>query len=183
MKNLRQRQERKPRAGGWRRLWPNGIAGLKVPEPIAKPQQIEHISGWVYGPYTRPGAVTVISAIENCQYPDGIGGGPQYHLSISIVPSQRASDPICQAVLEHFGMVGAEEDNHEPGFHRNFWVPLDPAHRAECQCKETEDVITEANGHVWTNPKPETGEACRGCEHAHIFGGVCSIHQKASKRA
>ncbi len=72
--------------------------------------------------------------------------------------------------------MGAEEDNHEPGNARHFFVPVDKAKRGICECKTTEEVHVEPNGHTWTNPRPETGEACRGCETAHITGNACPIH-------
>jgi len=115
---------------------------------------------------------TVISSLLNAELPDGSGIGLQWHISIS----NRGERPkTVGTVLRAFGMSDAEEDNHHPGAARHFFLPLDPAHRVDCECKETEDTIVEPDGYRWTNPKPGTGP-CRGCELEAAIGKPCPIH-------
>lgn len=132
----------------------------------------EFASIWVRG------KVSVISALEIADYPDGSGEkGPQWHLSIAAL-GRRASDTQVRQALADFGMVGAEEDNHEPGIARHFWRPVDPARRTDCECKESEMVVVEPDGHTWSNARAE--EECRGCEYeatvGRVLGRVCPIH-------
>jgi hypothetical protein len=156
-------RERQPRDSGWTYVFasviPSGDAVLSA-------------SQW------RSGPVRVTSALEDAEYPDGIGGGPQWHISISAM-GKRPKEHHVRRALRAFGMVSAEEDNHHPGVARHFWMPVDPAHRVECQCKTDEDVIVDPDGYEWTNPKPESGEECRGCEFEKMRGKPCPIHRAA----
>ncbi len=77
-------------------------------------------------------------------------------------------------------MVGAEEDNHHPGNARHFWRPLDPSHRVDCECKEDEVLVTDADGYRWTNP--QDGEPCRGCDFESLTGKPCPLHTMRSDR-
>jgi hypothetical protein len=126
--------------------------------------------------------VRVISTLERAEYPDGSGEvGPQWHISIAR-PNQRPHADDVELGLRAFDMVGAEEDNHHPGVARHFWKPVDPARRTDCECKVTEAVIVDPDGYTWTNPKPETGEACCDCEMATWPGfenKPCPIHGAA----
>lgn len=157
--------ERRPRGNGWIRLYGSLAEQLGASE-IAR-------SAWTYG------RISVISALCNAEMPDGNGVGLQWHISISRRGTRRPSSSDARKALRSFGIGGAEEDNHEPGNARHFWIPVDPARRVDCQCKVDEDVIVEPDGHRWTNPKPETGEGCRGCSTAGITGRACPIHAKA----
>lgn len=132
----------------------------------------------------RHDGTRVITAIENADAPDGSGEAiPQWHVSISQQGRRPAADAVDRA-LRAFSMVGAEEDNHHPGIARHFWLPVDPERRVACECKATEDLHVEDDGYAWTNPKPETGEACRGCELAQAIGTRCPIHKpKRTSRA
>lgn len=167
MKNLRQKQERRPHDGGWAQI------PLPAFPPGYPPQGTLSLTRW-----TRDG-VMVMSALEYAQYPDGDGAGPIWHISIS-KDGQRAGDDICQATLATFGLEGADEDNHEPGVGRNFWLPVDPSKRTGCECKETERVVVEPNGHVWTTPA-DPAEGCRGCKYEFLFGKPCPIHKPAQQ--
>lgn len=154
-------EERKPRGAGW----------LHVHHPVdGRPAEGEFArSIWRYG------KILAISAVGNFEMPDGDGVGLQWHVSISR-SGRRPSPADVRKALRSFGMEGAEEDNHEPGNARHFWLVVDPARRVACQCKTDEDVIVEPDGHRWTNPKPETGEACRGCLTSPITGQLCPLH-------
>jgi hypothetical protein len=69
----------------------------------------------------------------------------------------------------------AEVDNHHPGHAVNLFLPVDPAHRVDCECKDEEQLVLESDGYTWTTPKDGP---CRGCELAQVLPGLrrCSIH-------
>jgi hypothetical protein len=128
------------------------------------------VSAWQRGP------ACVISALELAEYPDGNGFGPTWHVSVSRL-GKRPKWHDVRGALRAFGIVTeAEEDNHHPGSARHFWVPLDPARRAECQCNVDEAVVVDRDGYVWTNPKDGS---CRGCEFTRLTGKACPLHQEA----
>lgn len=156
-------RERTPRGNDWTYVLDTGVP----PE-----RQIISASRW------RSGPILVLSALEHAEYPDGNGSGPQWHISISAM-GKRPKDHHTRRALRAFGMVGTEEDNHHPGVARHYWLPVDPAHRVDCQCKTDEDVIVDPDGYEWTNPKPESGEECRGCEFQRLRGKPCPIHSEA----
>lgn len=58
---------------------------------------------------------------------------------------------VLARVLRDFDMVGAEEDNHQPGIARNFWRLCDAAPDApsQCECKSDETTIVETDGFTW----------------------------------
>lgn len=128
------------------------------------------LSGWT------DGAILVISAIADMTAPDASGDViPQWHVSIT----DRGARPGAAAVhraLAAFDMLGAEEDNHHPGQARNFFLPVDPARRVDCECKATEQTIRERDGYTWTNP---IDGPCRGCELERVLGRPCPIHRCA----
>jgi hypothetical protein len=96
-----------------------------------------------------------ISAIEMAEAPDGSGETiPQWHLSVSVLSrTRRARGHEVRQALRDFGLEGAEEDNHEPGAARHFWMPVDPGRRVDCECKTTEEVVVEPDGHRWSRPR------------------------------
>jgi hypothetical protein len=124
-------------------------------------------SAWQKGP------ICVLSALNIAELPDKSGLGPQWHISISR-RGKRPRPTDIRSALRAFGMATAEEDNHHPGVARHFWLPIDPAHRVDCECKVDEEVITESDGYRWTNPRDE---ACRGCEYERMTGRPCLIHR------
>jgi hypothetical protein len=130
--------------------------------------QSAHTSAWASGP------IRVISELAEAESPVCKGQTvPQWHLSIT-TKGNRPKPHHVRRALRAFGMTGAEEDNHYPGAARYFWLPVYPAHRADCECKETEVTVVDADGYRWQNPRDE-GE-CRGCEYEAIFGRVCPLH-------
>lgn len=159
-------RERQPTGRRWGRL----VA------PAAIERQALACSMWCRGSFT------VISALELAKYPDGPGVGPQWHISISQAwtPEGNGRARVVSGVLRSFGMSRAEEDNHHPGQARHFWLPVDPAHRVDCECKETEVTIVEPDGYRWTNP---TDAPCRGCEFEELLGAPCSIHAERTGAA
>lgn len=128
------------------------------------------VSAW------QNGSTCVVSALEIAEYPDGKGVGPQWHVSVSRagpVKNGRPHTHDMRRARRAFGMQRAEEDNHHPGIANHLWLPVDPAHRVDCQCKEDEAIVVEADGYTWTNPRDG---ACRGCEFAGLVGRPCQLH-------
>jgi hypothetical protein len=149
-------REKHPRTGGWQ------YRG-------AAPQLRPPASVW------QKGRFLVVSSLDQAELPDGSGqSGPQWHLSISILgAARRARDEEVARALAVFGLAGAEEDNHEPGRARHFWLVVDPARRVECECKTTETVSVEPDGHRWSTPKEGP---CSGCANALLTGMPCTLH-------
>jgi hypothetical protein len=152
-------RERTPSGPGWE-------------GPIRLPVKGQY--GW------KKGDITVVSDIKVMELPDGSGSGPQWHISVCF-KGKRPKDNVVKQALRAFGFWGEkyDEDNHHPGNARHFFLVVDPSRRVDCQCKIDEEVVTELDGYKWTNPKPETGEECRGCEMARWpLGKPCTIHGK-----
>lgn len=160
--------ERRPRPGEWTFAGP-----LTTPGSIAS-------SVW------RSGPITVVSSLQMADLPDRSGVGPQWHVSISN-SGKRPKPHHVRRALRAFGMVGAEEDNHHPGNARHFWLPCDPAHRVDCECKVDEVTIVEPDGYRWTNPVGAAALECRGCEHERVMATLgraapCPIHLPGTAR-
>ena len=149
--------ERRPRSPGWTRVEDVPLH----PRPLAA-------SRWMRG------RVLVLSALEDVEYPDGRGRGPQWHISISR-SGRRPSESDVRCALRSFRMVGTEEDNHHPGVARHFWLPVDRARRVDCECKVEDEVIREPDGYTWSNPRG-MGEACQGCAYGALHGKPCPLH-------
>lgn len=77
---------------------------------------------------------------------------PQLHVSISD-DGARASDETIRGVLADFGFEGAEEDNHQPGIARHFWLDEGARVQPECECKKVEETVTEPDGFKWQRPR------------------------------
>lgn len=124
----------------------------------------------------RNGLLFVLATAEVMEAPDGSGDAIPHWLVSVTRKGKRASDEDTQKVLRAFGMVGADEDNHTPGQSRAFFMPCDPGRRVGCECKVTEQTITEADGYQWTTPTQAAGEQCRGCEYGRKFRCACPFH-------
>lgn len=148
--------EKRPTGGSWK-PW-------KAPPPVLWAESVVSCSLW------GKRSIRVISALELVKYPTGDEIGPQWHISIS-TKGERPKNVF--AILRDFGMSHGEEDNHHPGIARHFWLPIDPAHRADCECKADEVTIVEPDGYRWTNPRD--GE-CRGCQLESMTGRKCPMH-------
>lgn len=153
-------REKRPRSSEW-----TEVRCPPTAEGIAR-------SAWVSGP------VFVISTLIECDLPDGAGVGLTWHLSLTR-KGKRARPTDARRVLRAFDLVGVEEDNHHPGQARQFFQPVDPAHRVSCECKTSEEQIVEPDGFRWSNPRPGQG-ACRGCELEDVMGVPCRLHAKGA---
>ena len=125
----------------------------------------------------QSGRVLVLSSIAPMQLPGAPEGvvGPTWLVSVSS-RGRRAKPHEIRRALRAFDMTHAEEDNHEPGIARKFFMPVDPAFRGVCECKVEERVVTEADGYQWTTPREGP---CRGCAYEALTGRLCSIHGTA----
>ena len=142
-------------------------------------RQVLQIDGRDLYCYAR-GTLWAHSSIDNMELPKRPGAtGPTWLVSISR-SGARASDDEVRDVLIAFGMHEAEEDNHEPGVARKFFLIVDPAERTACECKADEEQIVEPDGFTWSNPKPGSGEECRGCSYGRSVGKACPIHGATS---
>lgn len=101
---------------------------------------------------------------------------PTWMLAVSRNHRRPTDNDIARA-LRAFSMQEAIEDNHEPGVKRMFFLPVDPAQRAECECKTDEALVTEPDGYQWSNNLDPL--KCRGCEYQRAYGKRCPIHSGA----
>lgn len=146
---------------------PRGSEWTRLPDMQAPGRLLVEV--WVSGP------IRVTSSLSSMELPDGSGElGPQWLIGIS-ANSKRPKPHHVRRALRAFGMTEAEEDNHEPGVARKFFLVVDPTRRTDCECKETEETVVEPDGFTWQNPKPDAGP-CRGCEYERLSGRPCPIH-------
>jgi len=54
-------------------------------------------------------------------------------------------DDKIKQYLKDFNFSDAEEDNHEPGFARKFFLAVEEKHRKKCECKDEEQVRLSEN--------------------------------------
>ena len=133
----------------------------------------ERISLGRFGQGWERRGVVVMSTLDQAKLPQRDEIGPQWHISISNGGRYRPTQAEVDRALRDFDMVGAEEDNHHPGIARHFWMPVDPAFRVPCECKEDEVEVVDADGYRWSNDASE----CRGCEIARaIPWRTCPLH-------
>lgn len=157
-------ERRPPANSGWR----------EVPCPPDLRAQSLSASAWKAGP------ITVLSELALAQSAvNPAVNVPQWHVSIT-TKGKRPKPHHVRRALRAFGMVGGEEDNHYPGNARCFWLAVDPAHRADCECKDTEHTVVEADGYRWQNPEDDA--RCRGCEYEADFGRPCPVHGVAEAK-
>lgn len=79
---------------------------------------------------------------------------PHWHVSVSM-NGQRANNEQVAIALRHFDMQAAEEDKHHSGNARHFFLLADlkPGEVAECECKETEEVVVEPDGYTYSRER------------------------------
>jgi len=149
---------------------PTGAAWQQSNHDVTQFTHSRHVSGWTRGRYF------VISELVDTEMPDGSGDmGPSWHVSISKRGARVRDSKVIRKMLRDFGMLGAEEDNHEPGEARNFWLVVDPMRRVDCECKTDETLHREANGQVWSSHVDP--EKCGGCLLAQLMPGrTCPVH-------
>ena len=163
---------KRPRGKGWRRL----------PLPaIARPSNALDIGG----AFARYDGTKVFSMLVVAELPgEPAASGPTWHLSVSRY-LHRPSDALVRRVLQAFDLVGAEEDNHNPGIARDFFQPVDSSRRGLCECKLEEETVVEPDGYTWTSPHRGRRDPreCRGCQYEQMVLSLgrhapCPIHRQ-----
>lgn len=157
MTNLAPTRERWP---GGRHWWPTRVNSVANPNTRSW-------SAWTNG------KLLAISALEMAELPDASGPGLQFHVSISAM-GKRCDDEQARRALKAFRLVGAEQDNHEPGNAKHFWLPVDPAHRVDCECKASEIPMVEPDGHRWSRDRDPA--KCGGCALERAGVRRCPVH-------
>ena len=115
---------------------------MKKPQP-RKPQGF----GWKIIGVTRDYTAWQnghISALSSVAYISDEHLPPHWEwlISFSNMGRQRLSNKDIAPALKAFGAEDFEEDNHEPGIARKYWLAVDEKYRKPCPCKD-ETVITE----------------------------------------
>ena len=121
----------------------------------------------------QSGPVVVISSLDMAKLPQSEEIGPQWHVSVS-ADGKRPKPHHVRRALRAFDMADAEEDNHHPGVARHFFMPVDPAARVTCECKEDETTIVEPDGYTWS----QAAGHCGGCDLQRATGKTCSVHKQ-----
>lgn len=132
-----------------------------------------------------PRKLLVISSLTYAKAPRGPDVILQWHVSVSRSIRSGPTAPTDEDLLlvrRAFGMVDAEEDNHHPGNARHLWLPVNPARRVGCECKDDEIQVTEPSGYVWSQAVASTVHPrwCRACEIAVLTRRPCPLHGAAS---
>lgn len=68
----------------------------------------------------------------------------EWLISFSAMGRRRLSNKEISIMLPMFSAEEFEEDNHEKGVSRKFWLAVEKKHRVPCPCKD-EMVITEGD--------------------------------------
>lgn len=87
-----------------------------------------------------------LCALSSVAYLQDEHQGPHWEwvVSFSDRGNKRLSDADIRYCLQAFEAEGFEEDNHERGIARKFWLAIDPQYRKPCPCKD-ETVIVEGD--------------------------------------
>lgn len=107
---------------------------------------------------------------------------PQWLVSVSSAGRrgrQRPTDDELARALRDFGMEKAEEDNHEPGVARKFFLLVDarPQDPPICECKETEETVREPDGYAWQKDRGVSEEEARAkTESLHRVARLMQEH-------
>jgi hypothetical protein len=151
-------KERRPPVGSaWRQM-------PAAPAVLAMPGVVE-ASCWSLR------EILVVSTLNEGELPRG-GQGLAWHVSASTIGARRCNDRQMARVRRDFRMIEAEEDNHRSGVARNLFLLVDPAFRVACECKETEEQVTEPDGYRWSK-----SQDCPDCEIRQLVGaGPCLAH-------
>lgn len=127
----------------------NGWRQSTVPIP-SLPNSI-FISAWRQGKFFAISELAMIGAPR-----DESRIIQQWIISISRKGNRRPTIREVRRVLRDFNMWPAEEDNHERGQARKFWMPVDPAERVDCACKADEETVVEPDGYRWSRKRVES---------------------------
>lgn len=80
---------------------------------------------------------------------------PEMHwewlVSFSVVGYTRVSNKDLKWILRDWKMEQFEEDNHESGIARKFWLAVDERFRKPCPCKD--EIIKSEGEYEWSEKK------------------------------
>ena len=106
-----------------------------------------------YGATIWANSAQIIVAISGVHWVANSVDPPHWEWCISFSSNGgRCSDNQIEYALEAFDFEGAEEDNHEPGIARKFWLAVDEKYRKPCPCKD-EEIVTESDGYQWSKKR------------------------------
>ena len=72
-------------------------------------------------------------------------------MSFSMRGQRHLTKKEMNRVIKDWKMEEFEEDNHERGIARKFWMAVDPKYRIPCPCKD-EEIVTEGD-YQWSRKK------------------------------
>ena len=77
----------------------------------------------------------------------------EWLISFSRLGKARLSDKEIRQCLKDFDALDFEEDNHEPGISRKFWLAVDHKYRKPCPCKD--EVIVAEDEYLYSKKKSD----------------------------
>lgn len=75
-------------------------------------------------------------------------------VSFSYMGKRALNNKEIKSCLKDWGIEDFEEDNHEPGIARKFFLPVDPAFRKPCPCKN-EEVVHYKGDYFYSRKRKE----------------------------
>lgn len=132
---------------------PSGTSWQEMEAPAQLRRDSIAISAWSNGPFI------VVSSLITTRHHGG-NVGPEWLISISRRKrrSKRCKNREVRRLLRDFAMWPCEEDNHELGIARKFWLPVDPSERGVCECKTDEEQVVESDGYTWSRKRNQSVE-------------------------
>lgn len=111
----------------------------------------EHYTAWQNGIYC---ALSSVVHVFDDHQPEHW----EWLVSFSNMGKQRLTNEQIKFCLKAFDAENFEEDNHESGIARKFWLAIDEKYRKPCPCKD-EMVITEGDYQYSVKKSTNTGRA------------------------
>lgn len=111
--------------------------------------------GWSFSSFVEAGMawqhITGICAISSIVWVND-EHEPEFHwewlVSFSVMGRQRVTNKQLEFVLRDWSMQDFEEDNHEPGIARKFWLAVEQRFRKPCPCKD--EIIKSEGEYSWS---------------------------------
>ena len=128
---------------------------------MGKPERLKPENGWtllgVYKDYTayQKGKFCALSSTIYIS-DEHLPLHWEWLISFSNMGQSRLSNQDIKRCLKDFNAESFEEDNHEKGIARKFWLAVDEKYRKPCPCKD-EEVITEGD-YQYSVKKDSTNE-------------------------
>lgn len=155
------KQARIPHRGNWR--------------PMVVPPELERegVKGY------KLGQLRVLSQLAMVTAPDGSGEQLlTYIVSVSQTGRTCPTPKSMTKARKAFGMLEAEEDNHESGIARKLFMCVDPARRVDCECKSDETTIEREDGYKYQ--VEDGGVPCNAAAH-ELLGYCAACVERATR--